>query len=92
MNAITIPIRSPLTFDELRRLNPEASPHELADAFAALPSALREEAWASWRLHLALGAWNADALSPEMREPALDGLKGSRGDERGQGSEQPPGT
>ena len=57
MEAITIPVRRPLTFEELKRLNPDASPEELSDAFPYLPEEIREQAWEDLRLRWALDAW-----------------------------------
>jgi hypothetical protein len=61
MEAITIPVGSPLTFERLRELNPNASAEELADAFPHLPHDLREQAWDALRLRAALDDWNAEA-------------------------------
>ena len=57
MDAITIPIGTPLTFAKLRELNPEASADELSQAFAQLPKELRDQAWSALRLRVALDAW-----------------------------------
>jgi len=61
MDAITIPVRRPLTFDSLKELNPEAQTEELVDAFQALPASMREQAWEDLRLRTALDDWNRAA-------------------------------
>jgi hypothetical protein len=58
MDSITIPIGRPVSFDELKALNPGATPEELAAAFPHLPAELREQAWESLRLRAALTDWN----------------------------------
>ena len=60
MDTITIPIGEPLTFDSLRRLNSSASVEELADAFARLPTELRDQAWTALRLRVALDNYGVD--------------------------------
>jgi hypothetical protein len=68
MDSITIPVRRPVSFDELKRLNPNASPEELAEAFPYLPAELREQAWEQLRLRTALVDWNT-AAGPEPQPP-----------------------
>ena len=60
MDRLVIPVRRALSFDELKRLNPEASTDELADAFSHLPPELREQAWQQFRLRAALSDWNTN--------------------------------
>jgi len=57
---ICIPIGEPLSFDALKRLNPAATPEELTAAFERLPPQLQEEAWAQFRLRLALDSYGQD--------------------------------
>jgi hypothetical protein len=61
MDAIRIPVGRPLTFDDLRALNGEASTEELAQAFSYLPHEMREQAWDHLRLRSALEDWNSVA-------------------------------
>jgi hypothetical protein len=61
MEAITIPVGQPVTFEALRELNRTASMEELADAFSHLPHELREQAWEHLRLRAALNDWNLAA-------------------------------
>ena len=57
MDTLTIPIGRPLTFEELKVLNSEASTDDLAQAFGHLPPELREQAWDDLRLRAALSDW-----------------------------------
>lgn len=62
VETLTIPAPpAPLTFDELKRLNPDATDEELSRAFMALPEELREQAWTELKLRIALLEWNAEA-------------------------------
>lgn len=45
LSSLVIPVGGEFTFRRLRELNRECSIEQLADAFAQLPDALREEAW-----------------------------------------------
>ena len=61
MDKLVIPVGQPLSFDQLKRLNPDVSPAELGDAFSHLPSELRDQAWEQWRIRAALTDWNTVA-------------------------------
>jgi hypothetical protein len=58
MDAITIPVGKPLSFPELRALNPNASVEEIADAFERLPGEMQQQAWAQAALRAGLECWN----------------------------------
>jgi hypothetical protein len=60
MEAITIPVGRPLTFESLKALNRTASAEDLAAAFGHLPVELREQAWADLELRTALNDWNEE--------------------------------
>jgi hypothetical protein len=69
MDAIAIPVGRPASFDELKRLNPDATPEELADAFSHLPTEIREQAWEQFRLRAALADWDTRAALDEGGGP-----------------------
>ena len=60
MDAITIPLDGPVTFQALRTLNPDRTAAELTEVFRRLPAALREEAWETLRLRIELEGPSGD--------------------------------